>query len=152
MSDKLTPEDARAIGIETDNVEERLTDNAILNAELIAEVKKQVTAEIVSEMKEKRVYEEKEKELRQEQEDLEHANYVATMKESDEPWVEMVGDVRDTQKGQRVQLEWNNAFISHLKDAGFKGVDDEQIIQQYLAMLLRDTTDKYEDRYGSDYE
>jgi len=152
MSGELTTQEAKEVSIETKSVEERLTDNAILNAELIAEVKKQVTAEIVSEMKEKRVYEEKERQLRQEQEDLEHANYVATMKESDEPWVEMVGDVRDTRKGQRIQLEWNNAFINHLREAGFKGVDDEQIIQQYLAMLLRDTADKYEDRYGSDYE
>jgi len=152
MNNELNQVEKNAIGDETKSVEERLTDNSILNAELIEAVKKQVTAEIVEEMKEKRVYEEKEKELRQEQEDMEHANYVATMKESSDPWVEMVGDVRNTKKGQRVQLEWNDAFIIHLKDAGIKGVDDEQIIQQYLAALLRDTTDKYEDRYGSDYE
>jgi len=103
-------------------------------------------------MKEKKVYEEKERDIRREQEDMERANYVAMMKESDEPWCEMDSKVRDTDKGSRVKMDWNDAWIVYLKQAGLQGADDEQIMQQYLTLMLRDHVDKYEERYANDSE
>ena len=150
MDEKITKEEQSKINIEVDDVDERLKESNVLTPELIDAIKKQVTSEIVEEMKEQKVYEQKEREIRHEEEDLERANYIAKMKESDEPWCEMDNKVRDTEHGSRVQMEWNDAFIVYLKGAGLAGADDEQIMQQYLTLLLRDTVDKYEERYEND--
>ena len=150
MTDELTKNEQTQIDTEVNDVEERLTDSNVLTPELINEIKKQVTAEIVEEMKETKVFEEKEREIRQEEEDLERANYIAKMKESDEPWCDMDSKVRDTKHGTRIEMEWNDAFIVYLKEAGLTGADDEQIIQQYLTLMLRDQVDKYEGRYEKD--
>ncbi len=133
-------------------VEERLEETGVLNAELIASIKKQVTSEIVAELKEDKFKKTKEREILREQEDIEHQRYVATMKESEDPWVEFVGDVRDTRQGQRLQMEWNDAFIDYLKASGIVGADEEQIVQKYISLLMRDMNDKTENRFGSDYE
>ncbi len=146
MTDEITQ---TQIDSELSAVDEKMEDS-VLSPDLIEAIKKQVTAEIVEEMKEKRVYEEKERDIRRESEDLERANYIARMKDSDEPWCEMDSKVRDTEHGSRVQMEWNDAFIVYLKEAGLQGSDDEQLIQQYLTLLLRDTVDKYEERYAKD--
>lgn len=150
MSDKITEKEEEIISAEASEVETRLETNGVLTPELIAEVKKQVTAEIVEELKEKKVFEEKERQLRQEQEDIERANYVAMMKESDEPWVDFVGNVRDTKEGQRLEMDWNDAFIVYLREAGIEGADDEQVVQKYISLLLRDMTDQFEDRFAKD--
>lgn len=148
--EEITKEEQTAIDSEVDTVETRLEESALLTPELIDAIKKQVTEEIVEDMKDKKVYEEKERDIRREQEDLARADYIAKMKASDEPWCEMDNKVRDTERGQRVEIEWNDAFIKYLKEAGLAGADDEQIIQQYLTLLLRNTVDKYEERYAND--
>lgn len=150
MTDEITAKEQKTIDTEVDGVDERLVDNNVLTPELIDAIKKQVTAEIVTEMKEEKVYEEKEREIRREQEDIERANYVARMKDSDEPWCELDTKVRDPKFGERILMDWNDAFINYLKEAGLVGADDEQIIQQYLTLLLRDQVDKYEERYEKD--
>lgn len=150
MTDETTTKEQKTIDAEVTEVDERLTENNVLSPELIDAIKKQVTAEIVEEMKEEKVYEAKEREIRREAEDLERANYIAKMKASDEPWCEMDSKVRDTEHGSRVVMEWNDAWIVYLKDAGLTGTDDEQIMQQYLTLMLRDHIDKYEERYESD--
>ena len=150
MTDEITEKEQDEIDTELDGVSERLEESNILTPELMDAIKKQVTAEIVEDMKEKKVYEEKERDIRREQEDMDRANYIAKMKASDEPWCEMDSKVRDTEHGSRVQMEWNDAFIVYLKQAGLQGSDDEQLIQQYLTLLLRDTVDKYEERYEKD--
>jgi hypothetical protein len=150
MNDEINDKDEKVIASEVEQVEERLEENAVLSPELIAAVKKQVTAEIVEELKEQKVYEEKEREIRREQEDIERAKYIAMMKESDEPWVDFVGNVRDMEEGQRLEMDWNDAFIKYLRDNGIEGSDDEQVVQKYISLLLRDMTDKYEDRYAKD--
>lgn len=137
---------------EIQQVEERLNESEVLSAELIAEVKRQVTAEIMADLKEDKALKSKETELRRELEDIEYANYVATKMDSDDPWVDFVGEVRDTEKGQRLELNWNTAFIVFLKSIGITGADEEQMVQKYISLLLRDMVDKNEERFGSDYE
>ena len=150
MSEDITEKDEQIITTETGDVQKRLEENAVLSPELIAAIKKQVTAEIVDELKEKKAYEAKEREIRREQEDIERNNYVAKMKASDEPWVDFVGNVRDTKEGQRLEMEWNDAFIVYLRENGISGTDDEQVVQKYISLLLRDMTDKFEERYSND--
>jgi len=139
---------------EVKQVEEHLENNEVLsaNAALIAEVKKLVTAEIMSDLKEEKVLKEKELEMRRELEDIEYNNYVAIKMESDDPWVDFVGDIRDTEKGQRLEMNWNDAFITFLKGIGITGIDEEQMVQKYISLLLQDMVDKNEDRYGGDFE
>lgn len=138
--------------VEVQQVNDHLNNSDILSADIVAEVKRQVTAEIMADLKEDKVLKNKEIELRRELEDIEYANYVALKMESDDPWVDFVGDVRDTEKGQRLELNWNPAFVVFLKSIGITGVDEEQIVQKYISLLLRDMVDKNEERYGSDYE
>ena len=146
---KLIPEQTPA---EVVQVEERLEESGVLNADLIAAVKQQVTAEILADLKEDNVLKAKEVEMRRELEDIEYNNYVAMKMESDDPWVDFVGEVRDTEKGQRLEMNWNDAFIVFLKSIGITGLDDEQMVQKYISLLLQDMVDKGEERYGSDYQ
>ena len=150
MTDEITEKEEKIIATETSGVEERLAQTGVLTPDLIAEVKKQVTAEIMDELKEKKALEEKERQIRQEQEDIERMKYVAMMKESDEPWVDFVGNVRDMKEGQRLEMDWNDAFIQYLRDNGIDGADDEQVVQKYISLLLRDMTDQFEERYAKD--
>lgn len=149
---EINDNDKVLIEEETAAVDERLAESGLLTADLIASIKNQIKAEMVADLTEDKHREQREKEIIREQEDIEHLRYVAMMKESDDPWVEFVGDVRDTAQGQRLQMEWNDAFITFLKKSGIAGADEEQIVQKYISLLMRDMTDKMEERYGSDYE
>ncbi len=141
-----------AITEEVVAIEDRLNETGVLNQDLIDTIKQQVKAQLVAELKEDKYSKQKELEYVREIEDIEHQKYIAMMKESDDPWVEFVGDVRDTVQGQRLQMEWNDAFIKYLKDSGIAGADEEQIVQKYISLVMRDMNDKMEKRYGSDYE
>jgi len=152
MADAEIEENKEVIDAELKQTEKRLEESGVLNAELIAEVKKLVTAEIITELKENDVLKQKELEIKREQESLEHANYVALKMESEDPWVEIVGDISDEQKGQRIELNWNPAFIVYLKKNNITGADEEQIVQKYISLLLQDMVDRGEERFSSDYE
>ena len=78
------------------------------------------------------------------------STYNDTMKASDEPWVDLKG-YTETSNGLKISLDWNNAFIEHLRAAGMKGVDDEQIVHTWLAMLMKDVSTKTDDGKG-DFE
>ena len=132
----------KIISDEVQETEERLEESGILNADLISEIKKMVTVEIMAELKEDNVLKEKELELSRELEDLEYQKYVDVMMKSDEPWVDFVGNVRDTTEGQRLQMNWNNAFIDFLREIGITGADDEQVVQKYITALLYDMSER----------
>ncbi len=80
-----------------------------------------------------------------EEEKKARADYVDLMKDSTEPWVDIIGWVETTQ-GIRVELDWNQAFVTMLVDAGYVGRSDEMIVQQWITILLRDMADRMEDR------
>jgi hypothetical protein len=56
------------------------------------------------------------------------------IKRSKVPYIDVVGEVDDPKKGIGIQLDWNDAFVDHLKENGYTGTDEE-IIQRYLSML-----------------
>lgn len=60
------------------------------------------------------------------------------LKESDEPWCDWVAHGKDSSGQIRVQLDWNKAFIDYLRECGFNGIDENLIVQKYLAAVARE--------------
>lgn len=63
-----------------------------------------------------------------------------------EPWIEIKSADFDTVKGIHIELDWNVAFVQYLKDSGFKGRDDEVIVQKWLAFLYEDLIGRLEQK------
>ena len=114
-----------------------LKDN--IDPELVAILKKQILAEL----KDQDTRAREELLASREQTKKIQDDYIEKMKLSTDPWVDVIADVKDS-NGLGVRLEWNDAFIVFLKENGINGTDEEQIVQKYIALLLRDTADKLE--------
>ena len=108
-----------------------------ISPELIDVIKAQVVAEMQNDDKRK----EEEDRIRRETQRKEHDDYVARMKASPDPWVEIEGWV-ETSEGVKVELEWNEPFVEHLKSKGISGSDEDQVVQKWIAMLMQDMTTK----------
>lgn len=110
-------------------------------AEMMAEVKAQILSELASEKEQKRfeLQEERKKNA------AERAKYVKEMKASNEPWVDVEGLITDGQ-GVGIELDWNDAFIDFLRAEGITGTDEDQIIQKYVTLLLRDMADQIDEQ------
>lgn len=50
------------------------------------------------------------------------------------PWVEIRSDGFDKNKGVKVAMDWNDAFIDYLEDLEIKGPTAEAAVQRWLAM------------------
>ncbi len=73
-----------------------------------------------------------------------HEAYVDQMKKSVDPWVDIQGWV-ETEQGVRIELDWNDAFVKHLKNEGITGADDDQVVQKWVTLLLADMSTQLED-------
>lgn len=62
-------------------------------------------------------------------------------KDSDDPWVTIVGDAVG-EEGLQLSLDWNDAFIEFLKAGGVTGSDDTQIVQKWLAMIAKQQAER----------
>lgn len=62
--------------------------------------------------------------------------------DSQEPWVEWHSDSYDPQLGICMKLDWNDAFIVHLRQNGFTGTDDEAIVQHWLASVAQQQAER----------
>lgn len=109
--------------------------------EMLAAIK----AQVIEEMKSEETRKKEEAKIRREQQKKEHDEYVAMMKESDDPWVEIEGWI-ETAEGVRVELEWNDAFVAHLRDQGIPGTDEDQVVQRWVAMLLYDMAGQMDEK------
>ena len=58
-------------------------------------------------------------------------------KNSDEPWVQVIGEHIDPKRGLQIELDWNDAFVEYLRANGFSGSSDESIVQKWLAQLYQ---------------
>lgn len=56
-------------------------------------------------------------------------------KDSKEPWVVIRGESIDPVKGLKLELDWNEAFIHHLRAQGVKGTSDEDVVAFWLTMI-----------------
>lgn len=63
---------------------------------------------------------------------------------SSEPWIEIKSAEYNEAKGIQIELDWNDAFIGHLKDSGITGKEDDIIVQKWLSLLYQDLSDKLE--------
>lgn len=112
-----------------------------LRREIIGDVKSQLVNDLKSEELKQREFlaakKEAEKKARE--------DYVERMKESPNPWVDILGAV-ETDSGVKMDIEWNDAFVDHLKKHGISGANDEQIVQKWVTLLLRDMADEMEER------
>ena len=77
---------------------------------------------------------------RKEKERRTYGEYVAMMKNSPIGWVDLRG-ISDNIEGVRIELDWNDAFVTELREAGITGSDDEQVVQKWIALLSRDIDD-----------
>lgn len=64
---------------------------------------------------------------------------------SNDPWVEMVGETVDPERGIKVELAWNSAFIKYLRDGGVPGASEEECAQRWLAMIAKDVDARHAD-------
>lgn len=80
-----------------------------------------------------------------------HEMYIASMHASSEPWVE-VQSWTDTPKGVKIELDWNDAFVTHLQANGYTGADENQLVQKYLALLTQHVTDGMSENQSSKLE
>lgn len=53
-------------------------------------------------------------------------------KESDDPWVELMGGDVDSKNGLELNLDWNEAFIQQLRARGYKGAAEGDLVAQWL--------------------
>ena len=121
---------------------------AELKAELADEKRKEEEAAVEAQ---------KAAERHQEELAAEVARKRESMMESDEPWVEMIGSSHDPEKGIKVELAWNPAFIAYLREGGIQGASEEECAQRWLAMVARDVDGKLPDddndgKENSEYE
>jgi hypothetical protein len=56
-------------------------------------------------------------------------------KNSSEPWVSIIGDVEDAKKGLKLDLDWNDAFITYLRQNGIMGIKDEEVVARWVTTL-----------------
>jgi len=54
---------------------------------------------------------------------------------SKEPWVYVRGESIDPEKGLRLDMDWNEAFVKHLRSQGVKGTKDEDVVSCWLTMV-----------------
>lgn len=107
---------------------------------LIAAIRKQVLEELKSEEERKQL---ELKERREEEKKL-RAEYIEKMRDSTDPWVDIEG-LSQSDQGVRIELDWNNAFVQHLRDNGITGTDDEQVVQHWVTLLLQDMVSRFDE-------
>ncbi len=112
-----------------------------IDPELIAQIRQQVLDELKSEESKKLAQSEK---ARAETNAV-RQKFVSEMKSSSEPWVDIIMWT-ETPTGVQYELDWNDAFIKHLEANGVKGVDEEQTVQKWVAILLRSSVDDMESK------
>lgn len=73
---------------------------------------------------------------------------------SNEPYIKIIGDSIDPDRGLELTLDWNDAFIVYLRANGYYGTSEESIIQQWLGNLYADMQQRIQDNLNisSDYE
>lgn len=81
-----------------------------------------------------------------------HNGEVQTAKESEEPWVEVKGIIHDPHKGIRIDLDWNDGFVRHLRASGYKGSSDEAVVQLWLTHLYKDLIDQLGEKKTNEFE
>jgi len=119
--------------------------------EILEELRQEDKERVLAENKVKKEAEEAAiAKIKAEQEAKEEAE--KKLRESSDPWVDIKAIVHDPEKGVQIELDWNEAFIEYLKANNYTGVDEEAIIQKYLAVLTQNIVEDMDEKKASDYE
>lgn len=108
----------------------------------IESLKEQIRKEILTELSNAAKLKEEQEKHRKEEERKVYEEYVARMERSPEPWVDIKG-WSETDTGIQVELNWNKAFIDQLKRVGIFGYDEEQMVQKWLALLMKEVDQQH---------
>lgn len=54
-----------------------------------------------------------------------------------EPRFKLEGILKDPARGLRVELDWNEEFVNYLKQVGFTGSNDEEIVGKFLQDMYK---------------
>ena len=73
-------------------------------------------------------------------------------KNSDEPWVQVIGESVDPKQGIKIELDWNDAFVTYLRRNGYTGSSEETIVQKWLAHLYQHLIEKMNPDKRGDFE
>lgn len=57
------------------------------------------------------------------------------MKYSSEPWMQFVGGEVDPVRGVAINIDWNTAFVDQLRKNGFTGINEMQVVSQFIAQV-----------------
>lgn len=125
-----------------------------LKQELLDEIRKEEEARKLAEEEAKkkaeeearRIHEAAEKARKEEEERL---------KNSDEPWFSQVGTEEKDPNNEGVisfKYDWNDAWIKLLRKNGYKGIDDEDVVQHYLAVMAKVAAEKTNEHTNNEYE
>lgn len=68
-------------------------------------------------------------------------------KDSQEPWVNVVRTTFDENNPKQgyMELEWNAAFIKFLRENGYKGDTDEQVVDTWFTGLCKNIGAQFEE-------
>lgn len=70
-------------------------------------------------------------------------------KKSNDPWIEVVSERYDeTTKQVEIKLDWNTAFIKMLRENGYSGRDEQEIVDKWFKRLSEDIAS---DLHGAGY-
>jgi len=118
---------------------------ATLPPELIKQLQEQIKNEVLQGLKdESKLKEEMAQKARDEATAI-RKKFVDEMKASPEPWVDIIMWT-ETPTGVKYELDWNDAFITHLEANGIKGTDQDQTVQKWVSMLLYSTAGSIDEK------
>lgn len=53
---------------------------------------------------------------------------------SPDPWIDIEA-IGEEDGAMKIKIAWNPAFITYLRENGFQGDDEDELVQRYIAML-----------------
>lgn len=112
----------------------------------IETLKLELKSQIMEELKDDQLKKMELERERRERETAEQTKYIAKMKQSPDPWMDIIGWVKDSQ-GVRTELQWNDAFVDYLRANGVTGVDDDDTVQKWIIILMHDMADRMDDEH-----
>lgn len=57
---------------------------------------------------------------------------------SSDPWVDVTSEVIHEDGRFEIEMDWNDAFIKYLRQHGFRGANEEILVQQWLASIHKE--------------
>ena len=123
-----------------------------LKVELLKEIREEQERKEI-ELKEAEESAKEEARVKHEAEEAARIEEEEKLKNSENPWMVVRGEVVDEDTGGvKMELDWNDAFIKHLRKNGYVGTDDESIVQHYLAVIAQQAAEDMAKQKTTEFE